>query len=499
MRPLDHNEALYVGRVWRALQIVNRVQMIGAAFVALVALGGGGLIGWLAIQRSRVDVFFVVIALVFVAMALGFGFVFVVRFRADSAPPPVPSTAFDIAGPFWEQASARSMTRQGIGDTYLSIPPHWLPLLRRSGSRVLDAEVADGPAETSILLSVNGVLSVSDEVAQGYLSSSRRTALAPLFAAFAVIGFVVAALGALASYDADLTLWRYLQVGSALSRYSSVAELERARPLAFSRVELVGVTLSQVGDHATVAQDEPPAEVGQATQLTGEAERIGRALEQAPCADGTADCSASEQERHAEAVTLELAKLLDGAGAWTERLAAARQGGLAVRGVHELAPDLEPARYYFHDTRRTLGTETDRAQRTQERVADLSAQVAGLVLPGGHRVDASRMIRESARRTVSQQAVADLTQLLPVVERELDDTARAVAVRHTLEGILYRQPSGTEWLAVNARYSIWGLRAQVLACVAAILSAILIPLAAQSLARGKKLIRQLAARLPRSL
>jgi hypothetical protein len=502
MRPLDRNEASYVEAHFRVLLIVNRIQMIGAAFIVLLNLAGAGIVGVLFFRRGGAEAFFgALLVLFFLAMAGLFGFAFVVRRKVDREPDPVPRAAFELAGPFWEKASARSATRHGIGDTLVSVPPHWLPLLRRAGaSRVLSAEVADGPAETSILLSVNGALSVSDDVARGYLSGPGRTSLTPLLALFAFIAFVLAALIGAASYDRDLTLWRYLEVGAKSRHFSSVAELEGARPLPFGRVELAGVTLERRGGHAMVAHDEPPVALGGAAELSRELDRIGREIEQAPCADIDATCAAAEQERHAEAMAREVAKVLGDAQAWVASLAAPRQGGLLVRARDDdIAPELESARAYFRDALATLGSEADRAQRVRERVASRSEQISSLMPETPRRFDPSAMIRESARRTVFRDIESELKDLLPGAESELADTERSVAARHTLKAILFRRPSGAEWLAVDAHYDEFGLCAQAIAYVAGILLAILLPLSARQIVSGRRSYLERVAAMPRSL
>jgi hypothetical protein len=498
MRPLDRNEASYVGAAWRVLVIVNRVQMIGALLICLVSLGGAGIMGVLFLRGPRGHAVLLVLMTLFcLAMALAFGFVFVVRLKVDDEP--VPSMAYEIEGPFREKTSARSATRHGIGNTYLSVPPQWLPLLRRAGSsRVLTAEIADGPAETSILLTVNGVLSVSDEVAHGYLSATGASS-APTFAAVAFSFFVVAALFAGASYDGDLTLSRYLKVGSDVARFASIAELERAQPPAFGRVALAGVTLERRGYYTAVARDDASAELSEEARLSSELERNGRELEQAPCTDAQAACSADLLEHHAEATTLEVAKVLEGAEAWMQGLTQARQGGLAIRDRGGRAPDLEPIRWYFKDARHTLGTEADRSKRAQDRIDTRVAELTGRLPAAARNFNGGTFIRESARKQVAQEAETELKNLVVVAQGELRDAAEMVGKRHDLEGILYRQPSGEQWLAVGASYDEFGLWAQVVACVTGLLSALLIALSARQVTRGRKLYRERVAALPRSL
>ncbi len=499
MRPLDHNEALYVGQKWRELRIVNRILTIGAVFVCLVSLAAAGVSFLLAFHGGAGNaVVGLVVALMMLGLAVGFGFILVVRARVWGAPEPASSMAVMIEGPFWEQSSARTMTRYRIGGTYVSAPPHWLPLLRRAGaSRGLTAEVVEGPAETSILLSVNGVLSVSDDVAHGLLLV--RDSLLPVFALLAVVGFVLAALIAAASYDSDLTLWRYLKVGPGPARFSSVAQLQRAQPVAFGCVELVGVTLARAGRKALAARDQPPAEVGEAARLTREADRIRGEIRDYPCAETTATCSGDEHEHHAEAMARAATKVLEDAADWVGRLEATGQQGFAVRGASDLAQDLEEAQAYFRDARRELGNESDRAKRQQERVAEQSEQVLRLVPAGRRDLDVRPMAVEAGRRTISREAEADLAQLLQVAATEIADSASAVAARHTLEGILYRRPSGEAWLAVGARYSTFGLRAQAATCGFGLSSLVLVLLSVGSITRRKRVLGALAARLPRSL
>jgi hypothetical protein len=499
VRPLDQNEALYVGQKWRELQIVNRILTIGAVVICLLSLAAASVAFWLAFRGGVANAIAgLVVALMMLGMAFGFGFILFVRARVSGAPEPASTIAVMIEGPFWEEGSARSMTRHGIGDTYVSAPPHWLPLLRRAGaSRELTAEVVEGPAEMSILLSVNGVLSVSDDVAHGLLSV--RDPLLPVFALLAVVGFIAAAIVAAASYDSDLTLWRYLKVGPVPARFSSVAELQRAQPVAFGYVQLADVTLARAGRKAQAARDQPPAEVGEAVRLTREAERIRDEIRDDPCAETTATCSGDEHERHAETRARAATKVIEDGADWVGRLEATGQEEFAVRGARDLAPDLEKVLASLRDARRALGNASDRAKRQQERVDEQSAFVLQLAGAGRRDFDMRPMAVEAARKAVSHEAEADLAQTLQGAATEIADTARAVAARHTLEGILYRRPSGEAWLAVGAGYSTFALRAQAAAWAFGFTSAVLALLSVGTFIRRNRVLRALAARLPRSL
>jgi hypothetical protein len=503
MRPLDRNETLYVEARWRDLVIVNRISMIGMGCVCALTLGAAVVFAVLFFSRGGKDlVFGVVVVSLFLGMTALFGFIFYVRLKVEGAAEPPPTMAFDIAGPFWEKTSARSNTRHGIGDTDLFIPPHWLRLLRRTArSRVFTAEITDGPAETSILLSVNGVLSISDEIARGYLTGNERGSLAPVFAALALSAFAIAAIAASASHDPDLTLWRYLQVGSGVAQFSSVAELERAHPAAFGRVRLGGVILERSGLDKSIARDEPPAALSDAAQLTSELDRIGHEIEQAPCVSSRPDCSASDQQKHAETVAREVGKVLESAETWVERLATARPGGLGVRSQNDLAPDLDDARRYFRDARRTLGTEDERAKRARDRIDTYMEGVSTFMRanPAKPNFDVKAVLRESARRLYFEAAETELKDVVSYAQSEIDATARVVAVRHTLDGILYRRSSGEEWLAVKARYDLSALWTEAIAYVLGIVTAILIGISARGFVRGRRAGRRSVEALPSSL
>jgi hypothetical protein len=294
-------------------------------------------------------------------------------------------------------------------------------------------------------------------------------------------------------------LWRYLKVGSGTARFSSVSELQRAQPAACGRVQLTGITLARAGRKALVARDQPPAEVGEAARLTREAERIQEEIRDFPCAETTADCSADEHEHHAENMARAVTKVLEDATDWVGRLEATGQQGFAVRGARDLAPNLEETLAYFQHARRELGSESDRAKRQQERVAEQSELVLRLVPAGRRDFDVRPMVVEAGRKTISREAEAQLAQSLQVAASEIAGTASAVVARHTLEGILYRRPSGEAWLAIGAHYSAFGLCAQAATYGFGLASAVLVLLSAGGITRRKRALGALAARLPRSL
>ena len=503
MRPLDPNEVRYLALKWRELRIANRIQVIGAVVAVLVLLGGLGVAGLLGFKGGVANaITAVVVGLIFLGLLGLFGFIAVVRGREWSAAPPSFPMAVTIQGPFWEQTSARTMTRHGIGDAYVSAPPHWLPLLRRAGpSRVLTAEVVEGPAEVLILLSVNGVLSVSRDAERGLLLL--RESLLPIFALLGMVGLLLTGLPAGVLSDADLTLWRYLRVGwRPPARFSSLAELQRARPPAFTRVELAEVILARGQRDRIIARDQPPVEIDQALRLSSEARRILAEIDGHPCAVRTVGCRVGALERHVDAMAVATGKLLSDAKAWVQRLDATPvplRPGLYVRGGTDDPPDLRKIAGEIQGSIDRLGSDADRAKRRRQEVERLIEQLDRVMGDVPRGVDRAKLAQESARRFVGEKSEADLAKALEYADGTVAKTAEAVADRHTLRGILYRNARGGEWLAVGKSYSLWGLRAQAAALASGVVTLALILASVGVVARGRRLNRRLAAELPPSL
>jgi hypothetical protein len=239
--------------------------------------------------------------------------------------------------------------------------------------------------------------------------------------------------------------------------------------------------------------------VGEAAALSAEADRVKQAIEDYPCADRAANCSGSDHESHAELMAAQTMKVLQNAADWVRRLEAAGGQGLALRGQRDGAPNLEEARAHFQDALGELGDEAQRTKRREERIAERNEQVMRFIPDRDPPANVRRMAREAGRKVISLEGEAELAGLLGAAAARIVETASSVAERHAIEGILYRRPSGEEWLAIGARYSTFGLGAQAATGAFGLLSAILVALSAGGIVRRRKALGALAARLPRSL